>query len=134
MLTERLNDQASAGWTTYGTFFSDEVIMAEHTYEELRHMTVAQLREIAAGIEHDAVKGYTQLNKEHLIAAICRALNIDTFTHHHAEGADTSSMKSRIKALKKQRAEALAAHDHKRLKAVRREIHSLKVKLHRAAV
>ncbi len=95
---------------------------------------MAQLREIAAGIEHDAVMGYTQLNKEHLIAAICKALDIDTFTHHHAEGVDTSVLKSQIKELKKQRDEALAAHDHKQLKAVRREIHSLRVKLHRAAV
>ena len=108
--------------------------MAEHTYEELKHMTVAQLREIAAGIEHDAVEGYTQLNKEHLITAICKALNIDTFTHHHVEGIDTSAIKSKIKELKKQRDAALAAHDHQQLKAVRREIHSLKVKLHRAAV
>src|SRR5262245_38659026 len=108
--------------------------MAERNYEELKHKTVAQLREIAAGIEHDAVKGYTQLNKEHLIEAICKALNIDTFAHHHAEGVDASVMKSRIKELKQRRDEALAAHDHKRLKAVRREIHSLKVRLHRASV
>jgi hypothetical protein len=40
--------------------------MAKRSFEELKHKTVAQLREIAAGIEHDAVKGYTQLNKEHL--------------------------------------------------------------------
>jgi len=108
--------------------------MAEHTYEGLKHKTVAQLREIAAGIEHDAVRGHTQLNKEHLIVAICKALNIDTFTHHHAEGIDTSEVKSRIKELKDQRDAALAAHDHKQLKQVRREIHSLKVKLHRATV
>jgi len=108
--------------------------MAEHTYEELKHKTVAQLREIAAGIERDAVKGYTQLNKEHLITAICEALSIDTFTHHHAEGIDSSVIKSKIKDLKKQRDDALAAHDHKHLKDVRREIHSLKVKLHRASV
>jgi hypothetical protein len=108
--------------------------MAEHTYEELKHKTVAQLREIAERIEHDAVKGYTQLNKEHLITAICKALNIDTFTHHQAEGIDTSAVKSKIKELRKQRDEALTAHDHKKLKDVRREIHSLKVKLHRAAV
>src|SRR5262245_10154987 len=108
--------------------------MAEHTYEELKHKTVAQLREIAAGIEHDAVKGFTQLNKEHLITAICQALNIDTFTHHHATGIDTSAIKLKLKELKKQRDAALAAHDHKQLKDVRREIHSLKVKLHRAAV
>jgi hypothetical protein len=36
--------------------------MAERAYEELKHKTVAQLREIAAGIEHDAVKGRAQLN------------------------------------------------------------------------
>jgi len=108
--------------------------MAEHTYEEFKHMTVAQLREIAVGIEHDAVKGYTQLNKEHLVIAICKALNIDTFTHHHAEGINTSELKSKIKELQKQRDAALAAQDHKQLKTVRREIHSLKVKLHRAAV
>lgn len=108
--------------------------MAEHTYEELKHQTVAQLREIAAGIEHDAVTGYTQLNKELLITAICKALNIDTFIHHHAEGINTSAVKSKIKELRIQRDEALAAHDHKKLKDVRREIHSLKVKLHRAAV
>jgi len=108
--------------------------MAKHSFEELKHKAVAQLREIAAGIEHDAVKGYTQLNKEHLIDAICKALNIDTFRRHHAEGADASVMKSRIKELKKQRDEALAAHDQQRLKTVRREIHSLKVKLHRASV
>src|SRR5215468_12022633 len=107
--------------------------MAEHNYEELKHKTVAQLREIAAGIEHDAVTGFTQLNKEHLIAAICKALNIGAFAHHHAEGIDVSTAKSRLKELKKQRDEALAARNHKRLKAVRREIHSLKVKLHRAA-
>jgi hypothetical protein len=108
--------------------------MAERAYEELKHKTVAQLREIAAGIEHDAVKGHTQLNKEHLIVAICKALNIDTFTHHHAEGIDTVVVKSKLKELKKRRDEALAEHDHKRLKDMRREIHSLKVKIHRAAV
>jgi hypothetical protein len=36
--------------------------MVEGAYGELKHKTVAQLREIAAGIEHDAVKGRTQLN------------------------------------------------------------------------
>ncbi len=108
--------------------------MAEHTFEELKHKTVAELREIAAGIDHEAVQGYTQLNKEHLITAICKALHIDTFTHHHAVGINASEIKAKIRELKKQRDEALAAHDHKQLKAVRREMHSLKVKLHRAAV
>lgn len=105
-----------------------------HTYEELKHKTVAQLREIAHDIEHEAVKGYTQLNKQHLIAAICKALNIDMYAHHHVEGINKAEVKSKLKALKKQRDEALAAHDHKQLKTVRREMHLLKVKLHRATV
>ncbi len=105
-----------------------------YTWEELKHKTVAQLREIAAGLDHEAVKGYTQLNKEHLLAAICRALGIEMYAHHHVEGANKSMLKSQIHDLKKQRDEALAAHDHKRLKDVRREIHHIKTRLHRAAV
>ena len=48
-----------------------------HTYEELKKKTIEDLREIAKGLEHDAVKGYTQMNKEHLLPAICKALGID---------------------------------------------------------
>ena len=40
----------------------------EHTYHDLKEMTVAQLREVASGLEHEAVQGHTQLNKEHLAA------------------------------------------------------------------
>src|SRR5256885_9142107 len=36
-----------------------------YTYDELKHKTVAELRDIAVGIEHEALQGYTQLNKEH---------------------------------------------------------------------
>ena len=49
----------------------------EHTYHDLREMTVAQLREVAATLEHEAVQGYSQLNKEPLLLAICQALDID---------------------------------------------------------
>ncbi len=105
-----------------------------HTYEELKHKTVVQLREIAHDIEHEAVRGYTQLNKEHLIGAICKALNIDMYAHHHVEGINKAEVKSKLNALKKRRDEALAAQDRKQLKAVRREMHTLKVKLHRATV
>ncbi|HFE64278.1 MAG TPA: hypothetical protein ENK14_07685, partial [Caldithrix sp.] len=50
-----------------------------YTFKELKKKTAAELKEIAAGIEHEAVQGYTQLNKEHLIEAICKALNIDMY-------------------------------------------------------
>ena len=47
-----------------------------HTYHELKKMTVAELREIAKEIPHDAVQGYSQMNKDHLLVAICKALNV----------------------------------------------------------
>ncbi len=46
---------------------------SEHTYLELKAMTVAQLREIAAGIDHPAVQGYTQLRKAQVLEGICTA-------------------------------------------------------------
>jgi len=39
----------------------------DYTFDELEHKNVAELREIAAGMDHEAVQGYTQLNKEHLL-------------------------------------------------------------------
>jgi hypothetical protein len=105
-----------------------------YTFEELRVKTVAQLREVAAGLNHEAVMGYTQLNKEHLLAAICKALNIDMHVHHHAEGINKSELKAQIKALKKQRDEALTAHDHDQLKSVRREMHHIRRQIKRATV
>ncbi|MDQ3666158.1 MAG: Rho termination factor N-terminal domain-containing protein [Acidobacteriota bacterium] len=105
----------------------------EYTYEKLKHMTVVELREIAKGIEHEAVQGYTQLNKEHLIVAISKALGIK-HEHHDVVGVDKASIKARIRELKKKREEALAAHDHAQLKVVRRTIHRLKRQIHRATV
>ncbi len=105
----------------------------EYTYEKLKHMTVVELREIAKGIEHEAVQGYTQLNKEHLIVAISNALGIK-HEHHDVVGVDKASIKARIRELKKKREEALAAHDHAQLKVVRRTIHRLKRQIHRATV
>jgi hypothetical protein len=102
------------------------------TYEELKHKTVVELREMAAGVDHPAVKGYTQLNKEHLLDALCEALSIPKHTHHDVKGIDKAALKQQIKALKKQRDSAIDAHDHKQIKSVRRQIHDIKVKLHRA--
>jgi deoxyribodipyrimidine photolyase-like uncharacterized protein len=106
-----------------------------YTYDELKGMTVAQLRDIAAGLSDDAVKGYTQLNKEHLLAALCQALNIDTHTRHKIKvaGLDKSTVKAQMKELKVKRNAALDAHDHAQLKTVRRQLHSLRRSLRRAA-
>lgn len=104
-----------------------------YTFEELKHQTVADLREIAKGIEHEAVQGYTQMNKEHLLVAISKALGIK-HEHHDVVGVDKASIKARIKDLKKKRDEALAAHDRNQLKVVRRTIHRLKRQIHKATV
>jgi DNA-binding IclR family transcriptional regulator len=105
----------------------------ELTYEQLKHKTVAELRELAKGIEHEAVQGYTQMNKEHLISALSTALGIQ-HEHHEVVGVDKASIKARIRQLKTQREAALAARDHAQLKAVRRTIHRLKRQLHKATV
>ena len=105
-----------------------------YTYEELKHKTIAQLREITAGIDHPAVQGFTQLHKEQLLPGLCKALGIDRHVHHHVEGINKSELKKKINELKKERDDALAAHDKQRLKAARRKMHSLKVKIHRATV
>lgn len=104
-----------------------------HTYEELKHKTVADLREIAKGIEHDAVQGYTQMNKDHLLSALSKALGIQ-HEHHDVVGVDKSAIKSRIRELKTQREAAIAAHDNAQLKVVRRTIHRLKRRIRKATV
>jgi len=77
-----------------------------YTIEELKHKTLADLREIAKGSDHEALQGYTQLNKQHLIAALAKALGIQ-HEHHEVVGVDKSSIKARIRELKTQRAAAL---------------------------
>lgn len=105
-----------------------------YTYEELKAKPVAELREIAAGIQHEAVQGYTQLNKDHLLPAICMALGIDTHVHHHVVGIDKTAVKIQIHALKKKRDEILASNDRSALKAVLRQIHDLKRRIRRATI
>ena len=104
-----------------------------YTYEELKHKTLAELRDIAKDNQHEAVQGYTQMNKEHLVGALAKALGIQ-HTHHDVVGIDKGSIKARIRELKTQRAAAINAHDHAQLKVVRRTIHRLKRQIHKATV
>lgn len=96
-----------------------------YTYHELKEKTVAELREIAKSIQHDAVQGYSQMNKDRLLPALCRALNVGMAEHHEAKGIDKAAIKSRMRELKKQRAAALESHDSESLKSIRRHLHSL---------
>lgn len=109
--------------------------MAEtHSYEELKDMTVAQMREVATGVEHEALQGYTQLRKEELLHALCLAYGLEEHIHHEVVGINKSRVKGRIAVLKGQRDEALAAGDKVALKRARRKIHRLKRKIRRATI
>ena len=105
-----------------------------HTFEELKHKTVAELREIAKGIEDEAVKGATQMNKDHLLKALCTALHIDMHAHHEVVGIDKSAIKTKIRELQKRRDEIMASKDKKELPGVLRQIHNFKKRIRRATV
>ena len=96
-----------------------------YTYEELKEKTVLELREIAKEVKHDAVQGASQMNKEHLLPALCKALGIDMHEHHEEWGIDKAAIKTKMHELKKTRDLAIEAHDGERLKSVRLQIHRL---------
>ncbi len=106
----------------------------EYTFAELKKKNVADLRQIASEIQHEAVQGYTQLNKEHLLEAICKALDIDMHVHHEVVGLDKSKIKAEIRTLKKKRDEAIKEKKTDELKQIRRKIHKLKKTLRKATV
>ncbi|HUI10542.1 MAG TPA: hypothetical protein VL221_09455 [Bacteroidota bacterium] len=103
-----------------------------YTYEQLSVMTVAQLRDIAKGIEHDAVKGFSTMHKEKLLPALCVALGIEGHKHHTAVGIDKGQIKVQIRLMKKKRDEALAGKDGTTYRETIREIHTLKNRLRHA--
>jgi folylpolyglutamate synthase/dihydropteroate synthase len=97
-----------------------------YTFEELKAKTLAELQDIAKTVEHhEAVQGHSQMNKAHLLPALCKALNVDTHEHHVVAGIDKVSIKSRMRELKQKRSAALQAGDGKALKSIRREMHHL---------
>ena len=97
-----------------------------YTYHELKEKTIQELREIAKGAENqEAVQGYSQMNKDHLLPALCKALGVAIHEHHDVVGIDKPAIKAKMRDLWKQRDAALEAHDHDTLKSVRRQIHRL---------
>ena len=105
-----------------------------YTHHELKGKTVAQLREIAKGVEHDSLSGFSTMHKDHLVTALCNALGIDIHEHHEVVGLNKAEIKAQIKELKSKRDQALASHNHAELKALRRKMHHLKRRIHKATV
>jgi len=97
-----------------------------YTYHELKAKTIQELRDIAKGVEnHEAVQGYSQMNKEHLLPALCKALGVPVHEHHDVVGIDKLAITSKMRELKEKRDAAVEAHDRGTLKMVRRQIHRL---------
>ena len=95
-----------------------------YTYHELKEKTIQDLREIAKGVENqEAVQGYSQLNKEHLLPALCKALGIPASEHKEVVGIDKPAIKQKMKELRAKRQAALEARDGALLKNIRRQIH-----------
>lgn len=103
-----------------------------YTYEELSKKTVAQLREIAEGIDHEVLHGFTTMHKEQLLPALCQALGIPAHAHHEVVGVDKAKIKAEIRKLKGERTAALEKRDRKQLREVRRKIRSLKRQIRKA--
>jgi hypothetical protein len=104
-----------------------------YAYEDLKKKTIAELREIAKTTHGDAVQGYSQMNKDHLLPALCKALGIETHAHHAAALDQKLAMKMRMREIKQQRAHALATHDHHLLEELRHQYHRLNHSLRRSA-
>jgi protein-arginine kinase activator protein McsA len=72
------------------------------------------------------------MNKEHLLEAICKALNIDMHEHHAAKLENKGRIKTKIKLLKRDRDKAIEDKDYVQLKKIRKEIKKLKNELRKA--
>jgi len=105
--------------------------MADYTYEQFKEMTVADLRKIADGIQHEALQGHSTMHKEQLLPALCKALGIQV--HHAAVGSEKARVKADLRKVKAKRDAATASRDRATLAVTRRQIHVLKHKLRRMA-
>jgi hypothetical protein len=99
--------------------------MAQYTYEQLKAMTVTELREIAKGIQSDVLEGYSTKHKEQLLPLLCKALDIHI--HHAAVGSEKDRIKAMIRKFKASRG------DKAKAAVMRRQIHAMKRKLRRMA-
>ena len=106
--------------------------MAEYTYDQLRKMTVAKLREIAEGLQNDALQGHSTMHKDKLLPILCKVLGIGA--HHAIHAAEKVRIKATIRKLKTRRDESIAARQGAKAVLARTQIHALKRRLRQMAV
>jgi protein-arginine kinase activator protein McsA len=104
-----------------------------YTYDQLSKMTAAELRAIATGLEREELRGVSTMHKEKLLPLLCRALGVE-IPHHRVVGVDKTSIKQKIRALKRQRDEAIRMKKREELERIRDEIHRLRRELRKHLV
>ncbi len=106
----------------------------EFTFKELKKKRETKQKEIASGLDSEEVKGYTQLTKDLLLKAICKALKLEMHEHHEVVGVDKSAIKQQIRSLKKKRDKAIKDRNKIELKTIRIKIKNFRKQLRRATV
>ena len=99
-------------------------------WHELHKMKVTDLRELAK--EKLEVEGVSGLHKDELVERLAAAMGIPK-PHKVVDADGKTLIKRRIRELKIERDQALAAKDRERLHRTRRQIHAEKRKLHKLA-
>lgn len=93
-------------------------------YHDIQKMTAVRLRELI-GEKYPDVTGLSAKKKDELVELLAGKLGVEK--HAHGEvGINKTVIKQRIRALKKERDEALEARDSKRLREIRHAIHKQK--------
>src|SRR5262245_26041075 len=95
-------------------------------WKDLEKMTVLKLREEA--LKYPEIEGVHGKHKEQLMDEIAKVLGIEKPHSHFTDNVihTKGDLKHRIHELRIERDKLVAAHDHKKLHEIRREMHQLK--------
>lgn len=99
-------------------------------YHELEKTTVVRLREMLKEKDPD-LKGISGMKKDQLVDLLADKLGVEK-PHKVAVGIDKTSLKKKIREVKKVRDQAIAAKDREKMRQTREELHKLRRKLRRA--
>lgn len=98
-------------------------------FHELEKKTVVELREMAA--QFPDLTGVSGMKKAALVDVLADRLGIAK-PHREAAGLDRDKIKADIRALKKQRDEAITKKDRAALRKARRRLHQLRRRLRKS--